>query len=369
MNTQNAIIAKIATAALLAAAFVPGTAHAGTPLGDAQGYNLFILGDTSKTSSDIEGKIAVGGNATFSTELGARTGLGASINSVIVGGTFTETGSTVHGSVIAGGGITLSDPSVTGNVTSLGSVTSSSYGTINGNVQYGTTFTQGTTGVGGTAVQNTTNTLPINFASDATSLKSLSTSVAGLTTNGTTVYNYQGNSGGVDFQGNGTSQDVFTVDGSLLASMNTIVISADAGATVIINVTGSSTSFTLPSGGFTSNTSYANVIYNFSTATSISLPGSFYGNILAPNAAVTGNGTFNGELIAGSYSGNGQVNSVDGNSGSNLIFTGNITGLTSAPPAVPEPGMVVTTLSLAGMMGLALVKGRRSKVRTAAIAA
>ena len=84
---------------------------------------------------------------------------------------------------------------------------------------------------------------------------------------------------------------------------------------MLVNVDG--TSDTLHNAGISVNgTTRQKVLFNFPTATSLSISGiAVQGSVLAPRAAVNfSNGTVNGTLIGATFSGSGQLN--------NYPFTG-----------------------------------------------
>jgi hypothetical protein len=128
--------------------------------------------------------------------------------------------------------------------------------------------------------------------------------------------------------------------------MHSITIDAPEGATVLVNVSGSSSSFSNGSISYTGGATAANTIFNFGATTALSTSGiGFNGSILAPLATFTGaNGQINGELIAKAVSGqsaafkSGNIFSGDLNSG-----IGAITGASPAP--TPEPATWLSLLT------------------------
>ena len=111
--------------------------------------------------------------------------------------------------------------------------------------------------------------------------------------------------GCINFVGTSKTLNVFTVAGSSLASASEINISAPAGSAAVINVTGNSATFR--NGQVAeSGVSAANVLWNFPTATAISLAGGMdpMGTILAPSSTVSGGfGVMTGQLVAANFSG------------------------------------------------------------------
>ncbi len=90
------------------------------------------------------------------------------------------------------------------------------------------------------------------------------------------------------------------------------------------------------------------VLYNFYQATSIQLGGAMVGSVLAPDAAVTGNGQqFDGSLVAASFS----SGTAGGTEFHNLIFAGTTFTPEPAPLACVGAGLIV----------LAFVRKRRRK--------
>ncbi len=161
----------VALSVLLVATGLAQSAHAVTNLGTANAYNVFTLGNDSQSNTDAAGKIAAGGNATFSSyTVASGLGSGSSVN-LVVGGTLTMTGGTIHGSTAAGS-IVLHDPTSNGNLNSVNSTALDQYGTVNGNILYGTTYSNNAgskSTVSGTVTKGSFS-LPINFSTEASNL-------------------------------------------------------------------------------------------------------------------------------------------------------------------------------------------------------
>ncbi|HUN71983.1 MAG TPA: choice-of-anchor A family protein [Steroidobacteraceae bacterium] len=305
-------------AAGLTALLICGAASAAV-IGPAAAYNVFIFGSGSFMSQDTDtmGDLAAGGNVTL---------MNYSVAQGIAG---DPTQSPNPARIVVGGKLTATNGGV-------GSGSSNQDGAI----YYGSSTPSLTsfTARGGEFA----NQSLVNFATSASLYSSYSSQLGALSANGTTSFNSNGDT--LTFTGTASGLNVFTVSGATLTSSNTIDISAPTGSTVLINVTGSSASFQNGSVMETGVTD-ASVLYNFITATSVDLVGSKdpMGSILAPDAGVTGGfGAMDGQLIAGSYSGNTQFNEV--------AFAGNL------PSTVPLPASV--TLLGSGLLGLLLWRAR-----------
>jgi choice-of-anchor A domain-containing protein/uncharacterized repeat protein (TIGR01451 family)/TQXA domain-containing protein len=249
-------------------------------LGVAKDYNLFVLNDLEQPSSDTQGKVAVGHNATLSNySVGDQLSSSNSGSSdvLIVDNNLTYTsGAVYNGNVVVGGTTNLP----TGLVSISG-----------GTLKYGH---------------------PINFAAAAAYFNSLSAQLSGYTVNSQSAYQW----GGLTLTGADPYKNVFTVSGANLSSANNVAINAPNGSVVVVNVSGQSVSWT---GGFTvSGTSSSNVLFNFYEATSLKIQGiDVTGTILAPLADVNFvSGVQNGQMIARNVRGTGQFN--------NVRFLGNI---------------------------------------------
>jgi len=289
-------------------AFANGMASA-TTLGPAQDYNLFILGDATGVYSDSEGRVAIGGNASFTGySIGISYPPAASPNALVVNGNLTFTDGTVYGGVHHGGTANLTRVDVEGSVT---------------------------------------QDQPIDFAAARTELTALSSFLATQSTNGT--INPTG-ARGLTLTGTSSTLNVFNLTAEQFASANGrgLDIVSPVGSTVLINVAGTSPSlanFQMYVNGSASETNpqINNILFNFSQATTLTDSNvSIYGSVLAPNADLNfGYNHINGTLVGKSLKGNIQAN--------NYPFKGNL------PPAVPEPSSIV----LLGICGAGLALATR----------
>lgn len=256
-------------------------------LGVATDFNTFTLGNHSSPSgSDTEGRMAVGGTATLgSYSVGYELGSSWSGKDVlVVGGDLNFTSGTVYyGNTVVGG-----NQNVGGSATTEGELKS-------GN--------------------------PVDFSAANSYLKSLSTLFANTEANGTTTNKW---SCAIQLDGTDEKLNVFSVDGSDLNGLCQLDINIPSGSTALINVSGGSITWT--SGGFMLNgqsatpsghdspyiNDVAKIIFNFPSATSITIPyGGVSGTILAPKASMNFNsGVVWGTVVTGSFSGTGQLNHV-----------------------------------------------------------
>jgi len=213
------------------------------------------------------------------------------------------------------------------------------------------------------------------FASAATSLEQLSSTLGGESTAGTvnsggaTVVN---NSGNYTLTATSCSNSLCVFDLPSASTYNSITITAPSGAAVVINVPGSSAngSAAFSNGQITYNGSActggsscgaSNVLMNFTSTNSAgTLSASGYGlvNVLAPYLTFTGGGGhIDGELIIGAInesSGASELEGADIFSNSNLPSGGSST---------PEPA----TWVLMGTAMLAFAGFRSKRAATVAV--
>src|SRR5262245_42347786 len=251
-----------------------------TGMSVANDFSAFILQDLNVHTSDVQGRVAVGGNASLTAY-----GLGDHLTNS-------------HGTrddLIVGGNLTFTNGQV-----------------FFGNIVYG--------GPGTFALVRHPNggirqAAVMNFADASAQLLALSDSYAALAPTGTVRDRF----GTIVLVGSNGGQNVFNVPASMLWSAFDIIIQTPTGSSAIVNVTG--TEARMQFMGFHLNgVAKENVILNFPQATHVTFQGiGINANVLAPRAAVVfDNGQLNGTMVASSWSGFGQINA-------------------EAPPPSPEP--------------------------------
>jgi choice-of-anchor A domain-containing protein len=240
------------------------------------GYNLFLLEDYTG-GHDVMGKVAAGGNITM-TNFAVGAGLADS---------------DISNTLVAGGRLTLSRGGVWGHARYRGSYSADP------SVVYPR----------GAAAQGT----PIDFAARFAELRTLSSQLAGLPANGSTVRKPWG---GLMLRGTSASVNVFDVNASAFTGAKLLSIDAPAGSLVVVNIRGASASFTGFSTSFSGGIDQHGVLYNFVDATHITAQGfGFWGTVLAPHAHVNfSNGSWDGGIYARSLTGNaeGHINPLHG---------------------------------------------------------
>ena len=244
------------------------TACAPSPLDAATDLNLFVLGDLTQSGSDTGGRIAVGGRATLTNySIGAAIPHGSN-DVLVVGGDLAFNGGSVNGNALVGGQTALT----------------------------GVTFANGST---------TRHGVTLDFGAARARLTNTAASYAALPATGTTTFQY----GVLTLMGTDATREVFTVAGDDLNTANSLNIRVPSGATVIVNITGTTIRMTNMGIGL-GGTDRGHVLYNFPDATSLTLSGiGVDGSILAPRADLSfPNGVITGTLVVASLNGPGQVN-------------------------------------------------------------
>lgn len=255
----------------------PTVCEAGTGLGIAAQFNVFVFGDFN-SNSDTEGRMAIGGNATLDGY-----GIGFMLDNewdyqdtLIVGGDLTVNngGQIYHGNSVVGG----TDH------------TDETFNLLKGDKLSGT---------------------PIDFDAAETELKALSASYASYAANGTATLMYGSN---LVLVGTHPDLNIFDVNGADINTASNFTIDVPEGSLVIVNVSGQSVTMQymgVPNQGNNPVAlNPAHVLYNFHEATELILNGvGPNGSMLAPYAAVSfDNGQLNGTLVAASFDGSGQLN-------------------------------------------------------------
>lgn len=325
--------------AILLLAAIPSYANTAYSLGAAEGYNVFVFSSYSTSGwTDIEGSTAVGGSFASGGSMG-----------------FDQKPGTAHPAVaglVVGGSLALAGGQVNGDAWVGGATSSVNYGTftVTGDLHYGNA-PSGHVNVYGTSTALHGNPLPIDFSSAATSLTQLSNALNNMASNGAVT----GNASNYTLTATNCTLCVFNLTGG---SMHSMTINAPSGSTVLINVSGSSSSFSNGSINYAGGATAANTIFNFNAATTLTTSSiGFNGSILAPLATFTGmNGNINGELIAKAVSGE----TAEFESGN--IFRGSFgSGTTGASNfAAPEPSTWISLLT--ALVGFAGFQRRRAKV-------
>jgi choice-of-anchor A domain-containing protein len=236
-------------------------------------YNLFLLQDFTN-GHDVEGKVAAGGNITM--------------EDFSVGHVVPDTTKTL----VAGGNLTLTR------------------GGVWGEAWYGGSYSADDSVVfprGNSAAQGS----PIDFAARFASLRSLSATLAGMAANGSVTKEPWG---GLILNGTDPSVNIFQVDASDFTGATLLSITAPAGSLAVLNISGSSATFTGFGHEFHGGINQHGVLYNFGDATAINASGfGFWGTVLAPYAHVNfSDGSFDGGIYAVSFTGNaeGHVNAL-----------------------------------------------------------
>ncbi len=243
-------------------------------IGPAGNYNVFVFGNYESHGADTQGNLAAGGDVTLTPH---------SVATLING----DSGARLD----AGGSVTASNGGVGSDqngmiYTSDGSGISSSFTSFNSKNSVGYSPS------------------PIDFSAAETMYQNLSASWGDLTSGYTTTHAQYGS---LNLTGTDAALNMFSIVGSELKDVTDLRISAPAGSTVLINVSGSGQTFKDGSVFLNGGIDSAHIIYNFYESTELTLFSgkNLMGSILAPNAAVGSNGPSNGaldgQLIAQSY--------------------------------------------------------------------
>ena len=312
-------------------------------LGLDPSLNLLVFENFAPISSDVEGRVAVGGNASIKG--------GYSVNDHGLAGT----------ALTVRGNLSFFNGKISGNTSVGGNLVSDYSGSFNGNVAVGGDLdaTAGISGSSGNTVTvwgDTTGykdwyshqllkgsgsfSQGVDFDALRTSLTSLSTRLDGLAAasavdSWSTLMFNASNANGIN---------VFDIT-SAQASQNMQINGLGDSGTVIINVAGTTVNF--GNHGFTNFNN--RVLFNLPQATTLQL-GWVDASILAPLASVgaSGSGLVKGQVVVANWASGVQVNDVP--------FVGHVP---LAP--IPEPETYAMLLAGLGLMG-AVVKRRKAKL-------
>ena len=313
------MLLRFAAAVLSGVACTPAAAQA---LGEASGFNLWTFGDAFLQNADAQGPVAIGGNAAINTFNVASGNPAAnySIAPPAVG-------------LVVGGNLAIASAAVQGDAYVAGSAPGFSKtfnGTAHANV-----------GAAG---------LPVNFAATNAALLNKSQMWAALAANGS-VANV---AGALTLTGTNPLLDVFNVSASQLPAANSagLSITVPTGATALVNVTGTSATFS-NFGTLLNNLPRNLLLYNFPDATSLAISNfTFQGSILAPNANLSfSSANIEGNVIVGS------VGNVEVLGTGEYHFDPTTIPFVGVVP-VPEPASLL--LAAAGLAALAFRRKPRS---------
>ncbi|WP_245768742.1 choice-of-anchor A family protein [Stigmatella aurantiaca] len=230
-------------------------------------YNLFLQGDYTQ-GTDVEGKVAAGGNI--------------AMTHFAVGFKLSE--NQIAQTLVAGGDLTLSNGGIWGDAWYGGSY----------NADSGVLHPRGTLAQGS----------PIDFAARGGKLRALSSALGSLTANGTVQQPW----GVITLSGSDPQVNVFQMSAGSFTGATQLSIQAPAGSLAVINILGSSATFTGFSTELRGGIDKRRVLYNFVDATAITAEGfGFQGTVLAPFADIQfSNGSFDGGIYARSLTGNAE---------------------------------------------------------------
>lgn len=252
--------------------------------GLANDYNVFVFGSMSMSSTDAEGRVAVGGNAALSNY-----GVGAGITPLPPAN--TDPTFVIAGDVNVSGGSNASGNTV---ISPSSTVISYTMGNPNGALLTGT---------------------PIDFAEAERYLKCACAFWGALEENGTGEVQY----GQLNLTGTDPVLNIFRIDaanvfgsGLSLAQLNGINIIAPIDATILINVDGTNIQYgsyqIFRNGTGATRENARKILWNYPDALTWSNgTTAIYGSVLAPYAAAsTTFSQINGNIIFDTYSGNAE---------------------------------------------------------------
>ncbi len=292
---------------------------AGAPLAQAGGLgldsslNLLSFGNFYVPSgSDVQGQVAVGGNAYINGySINTATGAGSLYGGtgLTVGGNLDFINGGIWGNTVVGGNL-----STTGGSSFFGSVQVA--GSLNANnewlsapaISYGGSLSGVTQwSVASTPVQVAAGSIQpgINFAAEQQRLTGLSQSFDSLSNIGSGVSSW----GTLVFDAKGADLAVFDLSGADVSSGNIRLDNVGANTSVIFNVHGQSVNFGVM--GY-ANFAPGHVLFNLPDATQMTFVSAVDASFLAPMASFTpsaGGGFINGQVVVANWSGNVQVNS------------------------------------------------------------
>ena len=310
---------------------------AGVDCGDAVNgyeYNAFVFGDHTALSGDAEGRLAVGGNASYvSTYSVGQAGFGVGSQNVQSYGARDD--------LVVAGNLAVSRGSMSvnyGNTAIGGSITSGGVTTINGS---------------GNTIDSGVSSLSVDFASAEQNLRALSADLAELAATDEVA----GAGWALTYAAKGQDVAVFNVDASLWSGGHGHYFEYDDGATVIINLIGDGETVldlnchscyingTLAGGNGSYSLGAEDLLFNFVGISEINMTGTgLSGSLLATDSHLNlSGGGINGQTVVAS--------ATQSNGGEFHNFTFDDTNLSES---IPEP-MVASFVGLFGL-GMLIVK-------------
>ncbi|NNC05654.1 choice-of-anchor A family protein [Corallococcus exiguus] len=229
-------------------------------------YNLFVLEDYQQ-GNEVQGKLAAGRNISLlNFSVGEKLPSTDTANVLVAGGTLSLSNGYVWGDARYGGKL-AQEPNVF--------------------------YPRG----------NVARATPINFTNQGSALRALSAELGARPANGTAT---RESWGGVMLTGTDKQVNVFDVKASYFTGATLLSINAPANSLVVINVRGTSATFTNFGHAFSGGIDEHGVLFNFPDATSLTAYDyGFYGTVLAPNANVNfSGGSWVGGIYARSLKGN-----------------------------------------------------------------
>lgn len=291
-------------------AFLAATSAQAGPLslGLDGSLNLLAFGNMNVSSSDVEGRVAVGGNATLA---------GYSINTKSgAAALYPGTGLTV------GGNLAFSSGTVWGGAVVGGSYVPQASGNVIGGVTQGQGFA---------------------FAAEYQRLNTLSAALDALVNTGSAVDQW----GTLHFNAAGLSLAVFDIQAADAARNMQIDGLAD-GSQVLINIHGTAVDF--GNHGYT-GFNKSQVLFNLPDAANVLLNGGINASLLATQASVgAGWGQINGQVVVKDWNSSVQVNDAPLPPGRPQTPNGS--------QRLPEPGSIALVALAIGAAGVSARRRR-----------
>ncbi|MDP7030503.1 MAG: choice-of-anchor A family protein [Phycisphaerales bacterium] len=268
---------------LIAAACSPAAA---SPLGQAEGFTVFVLENYQANNTDCTGRVAVGGDAQF--------------NNVGIGSGLPNSSGARDDLIVGDDLLWTNGQNFNGNTQVSNDVSLTSVGTPNGSVGASVT---------------------VNFSDAKSDLEALSDDLAAIEADGTVVRQW----GQLFLSGQESDVNVFDLDTGDFYPCYGLHIDVPAGSSVLVNVSGSivSLNWFQP---FLTGVEPDHLFFNFAECTVFQMNGiGWKGSILAPRATMQfNNGQIDGGLVLKDLQGNGESH--------HLPFSGDLP--LSDPPGV-----------------------------------